>query len=145
MNKVYNSSQVTIAWGPLNLNDGAPPAAGTFCEVAHTTERTSMTALLGGGAVINMHTDTTGTVSVTLVATANINDQLSRRLTDHQNGVPTALALTVKDNSGRTLHTCEKAVLQGWPADTFAEQAHSRVWVFLCPELVMGSNGGNDL
>lgn len=145
MSKVYAAHQVTVSWGPLNLNDGAPET-GAFCTVTPSSPRTTQTALLGGGGVINLRSDSTGTVSIVVSATANINDQLARRLQSQiDDRVPTALPLMIKDNSGRTLHTCAKAVLENFPEDAFAEAAGTRTWVLLCPDLVMAPKGGNDL
>lgn len=145
MNKVYSAKQVTLSWGPVNLNDGAPET-GTFCEVTPSSPRATQTALLGGGAVINLRSDSTGTIAVTLTATANANDQLTRRLQDQiDNSIPVALPIQVKDNSGRTIHSCAKAVLEGFPTDTYAEEVGARTWVFLCPGLAMAPKGGNDL
>lgn len=142
--KTYNGKEVQCTFGTINLRDGAPES-GTFVEVGRSTATAEMVALIGG-AVLVTRNDRTGTISVTLSASSDRNDELSAIVAAHEDtGVPTAYAFMLKDNSGRTLHECGKCVLAGYPADSFSESVPTRVWTFLAPQLKMSPGGSNDL
>jgi|SRR5687767_14594849 hypothetical protein len=145
MSKTYNSKQVTLSWGPYDLTLAAL-ATGEFVNVNPSARRAAMSPLLGGGGVVNMQNDTTGTVTVTLTAAGDVNDQLSEVLQEQlDSGIPEAHSLLVKDHSGRTVVACDKSILDGWPQISYTETVPTVQWVFLCPDLKMFVGGSNDL
>jgi hypothetical protein len=146
MTTAYNAKQVIVTWGPLNLTTGAL-AEGTFVEVAPTARRASQTALMNEDGVIVLMNNKTGTVTVTLSASADVNDRLTEALQEQLDTErPVARPLLVKDHSGRALDSCPKAVLDGWPTKSYSgDAAPTYVWVFLCPSLKMAANGSNNL
>ena len=121
MTTTYNSRQVIVSWGPYTLTDGAL-SEGTFAEVAPTARRATQTGLMGGDGVIAVLNSTLGTVTTTPSASAAINDDLTGEL---QAGIdsesPTVYKLMVKDHSGRSVASCPKAVLDGFPTLTYSE------------------------
>lgn len=146
MAKTYNAKQVIVTWGPFNLTEGAL-SEGVFVEVNPTARRAMQTGLMGGGAVIGILNNTTGTVTVTLSAAADINNILTDALSlQIQEGVPRSQPLLVKDHSGRAVDSCPDAVLDGFPPKSYAaDGTPTYQWVFLCPELKMENRGSNDL
>lgn len=145
MVKTYNSKQVIATWGTIQLTDGAL-SEGTFLELNPTARRASQTGLMGGGAVIAIMSNTTGTITATVSASADINDLLTAQLQNQINtGIPRIGAFLVKDHSGRSLASESHALIDGFPPMTYAgDGTPTYQWVFLCPNLRMEPHGSND-
>lgn len=83
-----------------------------------------------------------GRVTLVLKASSDSNDVLSGIAElDYRTGAG-VLPLSVRDLSGRSLHFCENAFIEGIPDAAYAQEAGSREWVILCPNL-NGFIGGN--
>jgi hypothetical protein len=142
--KTYNGKEVNASFGSINLRDGAPED-GEFCTVSRTTATSEMSALVNG-AVLVMRNDRTGSITVTLSAASDVNDELSDVMAAQEAaGVLDARAFSLTDNSGRTKHECGKVVLAGYPADGFSGSIATRAWTFWAPDLKMDPRGSNDL
>jgi hypothetical protein len=145
MVKTFNSAQILVTWGNLNLTSGAL-SEGTFLEASPTARRASQTGLMGGGAVVSIMNNTTGTVTVTLATAADVNDALTDALQQQiDTGKPTVGPLLVKDHSGRSVLSCEKALLDGFVPMSYAgDGTPTNQWIFLCPNLKFETRGSND-
>ena len=135
----YSPDQVSIVFSGV-LMDGL--GEDTFLTLAKNSEAYTTTVGVDGKVTRNKILDESGTFTITLSASSNVNDQLSAiynldRLTPGGAGVG---PFTVRDNSGRTLLHCPEAWISSYPDLEFGQENGENEWVisFSKCEVVIG-------
>lgn len=87
--------------------------------------------------------DTSATINFALLQTVQSNDVLSYiHELDLEEGTA-RIALTLKDNSGRSVFTSNEAFITGYPSATFSGQFEYRNWEIFCQTTSTYTVGGN--
>lgn len=139
MAKTYNAKEVYITFGPIVITE---PAPGSFVTI--TRDEQSFTKQVGayGDGVRSKSNNKGGTVTVTLLQTASVNEALSAIAKLDEVSSEGVYPLMVKDASGKTLVESPGAWIQKLPDVEFAVEAGTREWVFDTDQLEM-LVGGN--
>ena len=136
----YSADEVIITFGPIILSGLAD---GTFVTVEQNED--SFTLMVGsdGDACRAKSNNRSSRVTATLLQSSAVNDLLSAMHnvdinSPNGDGINPIL---VKDNTGRTLHTAEKAWIVKPPASSFARETENREWVFESDNMVHNIGG----
>ncbi len=124
----YDPSQVSIVFSGV-LMDGL--GEDTFLALAKNAEAYTTTVGVDGKVTRNKILDKTGTFTITLSSSSNVNDQLSAiynldQLTPGGAGIG---PFTVRDNSGRTLLHAPEAWISTAPDLEFGQENGENEWV----------------
>jgi hypothetical protein len=144
MARVYAARAVTAVATPKNFLgtpidlNAAAPTTGTFLTVSETSDNASVEGFLKGSGVMNIMSDTTGTITVTIMGGGDANEDLSfSRREQKRTGTPRVYSIMIKDANGTTVHSAPNAIIAGSPPDEFSETKAPRQWTFLCADLDM--------
>ena len=151
MARVYAARAVTAVATPQNfvgpaidLNASAP-TTGTFLSVSETSDNASVEGFLKGSGVMNIMSDTTGTITVTIMGGGDANEFLSAsRREQKKTGTPRVYSILIQDANGTTVHSASNAIIAGSPPDEFSETKAPRQWTFICADLDMDHGGSTD-
>lgn len=136
----YDPSQVSIVFSGV-LMDGL--GEDTFLTLSRNAESFTTTVGVDGKVTRNKILDESGTFTITLQSSSNVNDQLSAiynldRLTPGGAGVG---PLTIRDNSGRTLLHCPEAWIQAPPELEFSQEAGDVEWTIAFSKIEFFAGG----
>ena len=134
--KSYNAGQVSMVFAGIPLSGLAD---GTFVSVVQNADSFALTVGADGEGARAKSNNRSARVSFTLLQTAEANDLLSAL-----HNLDTAPGtngdgigpLIIKDNSGRTLITAEKAWIVKAPDAEFAREISTREWMVETHELL---------
>lgn len=130
--KNYDPSKIVIAFKGIRLTGFAE---GSFVSIARNEDGFTLHVGSDGMPTRAKNRNKSGTVTVTLVQSAPINDQLSAfALADELTGLATG-DLIIKDLLGTTLAESAEAWIKKLPDSDFAKEVQSRAWVFECAVL----------
>lgn len=137
--KTYDSDQVAVIFGGFALSGFAK---GSKVKVERDTESWKDDVGSDGEVVRSKMHDRRGKITLRLMQTSESNAILSGFLKSDDDANGGVQAVTVKDNSGSSLHTGAQAWIQK-PADSeFEEESKEREWVIRVAHLQM-FEGGN--
>lgn len=141
----YDPKKVTFTWKDTDVTEGIAP--GTFITISRNVPRNSLNVGPDGNGTNVTSNDRSGVVSVTLRAGSAINNFLSDEMREQETatGSPAVGALGIKDFSGDSKTDCPKAVLVGFPDDSYSDTEGTREWAFSCLELNMDPRGSLEL
>jgi hypothetical protein len=137
----YDPSQVAVVFAGIPINGYAD---GTFLNVEQNEDSFTLTIGSDGEGCRAKSNNRSGRVTFTLGQWSMANDLLSAVHnvdinTPNGDGIG---PLLIKDNSGRSIYTAEKAWIVKPPAAAFGREAESREWVIETDNLIQ-FHGGN--
>lgn len=141
--KIYNADEVTIAFGPVIIDSGF--ADGEFLRVEQESDDTEDVVGTDGEVTVSRTNDRRATITVLLMQSSSINDQLSVISTAAKEAPAMAggvWPLLIKDRNGRTLLTGANCRIQKAPDRAFDRTAQSVEWTIRTARLVR-FDGGN--
>lgn len=89
------------------------------------------------------NTDTSATITVSILQTEDANDILSSIVDADYTFGTGRIAITIKDGSGKTLISSSEAFISGYPETTFSGGFEYRNWTILCNNTAQFTIGGN--
>jgi hypothetical protein len=142
MLKTYNAGQVSMVFAGIPISGLAD---GTFVTIAPNTDSFALTIGADGEGVRAKTNNRSGRVTFTILQSSEANDLLSAL--HNLDAAPGTNGdgigpLIVKDNSGRTLVTAEKAWIVKTPDAEFAREASTREWI-IESDALLSFHGGN--
>lgn len=141
MLKVYDPKAVSMVFAGILIGGYSD---GTFVKIAANNDSFALLVGADGDATRSKTNDRSGRITFTLQQSSLSNDLLSAAhaadvLTSNGDGIG---PLLIKDNSGRTLVTAEKAWIVKQPDADFAREVSMREWIIETDNLV-AFLGGN--
>jgi len=141
MLRTYDPANVSMFFGAIEMQGFAADAA---IAVEHDEDDWTLEIGVDGEGSRSKTSNSSGTITVTLMQTSPVNDLLSaaRELDRLTPGGTGGVPILVKDNSGTTLFSCETAWIQKAPSAELSREATGREWVFRTDKIVAlhGSN-----
>lgn len=139
--KSYSPKNVTIS------GDASLITSWQSCTVEYQEDRWNFTEATTGEVTRSRHEGKLGTLTIVLPQTTTDNESVNS-LVSEQDAVevgiiPPTIALTVKDNWGRSIHSIPQATLVKKPSCEFSADPSDREWMFR-GELDNHTVGGND-
>jgi hypothetical protein len=141
--KVYNSDEVTIAIGPVLIENGF--ADGEFCRIESENDDTEDVAGTDGEVAVSRTNDRRGTISIMLLQTSDANrglSLLSNLAREAPNMAGAIVPALVSDQNGAGLWISENSWVQRPPDASFDRTAQTREWAVRCANLIR-NDGGN--
>lgn len=141
MLKTYSAAEVSMVAGPIMITGMAD---GTMVKVSFNEDAFKLMIGADGDGVRSKSNNRSGKITFSLLQSSNANDALSA-LTNLDVASPNGdgiVPLMIKDNSGRTLVSAEKAWIIKQADVEFAREAGNREWTFETDSLFV-NNGGN--
>lgn len=136
--KTYDPGLISCTWLGLVITGFGPDE---FITAARNEDAYVLTVGTGGEACRSRNQNKSGRVSITLMASALINDALSGALQlDELFGAGVG-PLLVKDNLGTSLIAAENAWLVKHPDNGFGKVIGTRVWVLDCERVDIHTGG----
>lgn len=140
----YNPKQVKLSFAGEDVTEGIAP--GTFIVVERTVPRNSLSVGPDGDGTNVVDNNRSGTVTLTLRKGSAINTLLTGKMEEAESsGVPSVGELKLTDFSGKSEADSPKAVLQGFPSDSYGDTESTTEWVFICLELNTKPKGSLEL
>lgn len=139
--RVYDPKQVVIAFGAIPVSGFAD---GTFLNVEQNEDAFSLQVGTDGEACRSRSNNNSARITFTLMQSSLSNDLLSAQH-ELDKALPLgagAVPLLIKDLSGRSLFTCQKAWIVRYPSAEFGREATGREWVIETDALI-AVHGGN--
>lgn len=134
----YAASEVSMVAGPIMVSG---LAEGTFVKAEYNEDAFKLLVGADGEATRSKTSNRSGRITFSLLQSSQANDSLSALANlDFASGggiVP----ILIKDNSGRTLISCEKAWVVKQAASEFAKEAGNREWVMETNSMVVFVGG----
>lgn len=139
--KTYDPSTVSMFYGVIEMQGFAQDAA---ISVEHDEDDWSLVVGVDGEPTRSKTSNTSGTVTVSLMQSSDVNTLLSveRELDRLTPGGTGGKPLIIKDGSGTTLFSAESCWIQKAPTAELNREATTREWIFRVGELV-AVHGGN--
>ena len=139
--RTYDPSQVTIVFAGIPISGFAD---GTFLSVEQNEDSFTLQIGTDGEGTRSKSNNRSGRVTLTLMQSSLANDLLaSLHSVDLSSPGGDGIGpLLVKDNSGRSLFTAEKAWIVKPPTGEFGREATSREWIIETDHLIQ-THGGN--
>jgi hypothetical protein len=139
--RTYDAAQVAMVFAGIPLSGLAD---GTFVTIEQNSDSFALVVGADGEACRSKTNNRSGKVTFRLLQSSQANDLLSAL---HNVDIDSPSGdgigpLLVKDNSGRTLVTAEKAWIMKQPSAAFARDTETREWVIETDRLA-GFHGGN--
>ncbi len=141
--KVYNPDEMTIAVGPVLIENGF--ADGEFIRVEQESDDTEDVAGTDGEVAVSRTNDRRATITIILMQTAAANAGLSTlsNLARSAPGMTGAIVpLLIRDRNGATLYTGQNAWVRRAPDASFDRTATGREWQIRVADLIR-VDGGN--
>lgn len=132
MVQAYDGNAVDFIFGPV-IAEGYGEGDDVI-QIEHNTPVASTRVGVGGGAVVSVMHDESGTVRLRLLRTSPTNDLLQAALETFRR-TKLFLPLLVRDSRGRELHAAEQAYIAEYPSSQHGQNAADVEWVFNCPVL----------
>lgn len=125
----YSADEVIVTFGAVILGGFAD---GSFITVEQNEDSFSLVVGSDGDACRSKSNNRSSRITATLLQSSAVNDLLSAI---HNIDINSANGdginpILVKDKTGRTLHTAEKAWIVKPPSTVFAREPENREWVF---------------
>lgn len=141
MLKTYAADEVSMIAGPIMVTG---LAENTFVKAVFNEDSFKLLTGADGEGVRSKSSNRSGRVTFTTLQSSQANDALSalHNLDVATPGGAGIVPLLIKDNSGRTLISAEKAWLVKHADVEFAREAGNREWTFETNELFV-FGGGN--
>ncbi len=142
--KDYNPKEVNITWDGIDLNKGI--IVGTFITVARNTRTFTLNVGADGGGTRIRSNDKSAVITLSQRKGSETNSLLTDRLIDEElpNPITHVAPMTIKDNSGNTLHESPQVWLDGPPDDAFGTDEETVEWTFLCLDLSVKVRGSKE-
>lgn len=122
----YSADDVLIDFGGFQLHG---LAKGSFCKLKHNSPRATLKMGADGEPVLIRSVDDSATLEVTLQQDSAANDWLSTNAAAFRASGAGILPLALKDLTGRTLCTAQRAWVQTEADVEYSDEDSSRVWV----------------
>jgi len=140
--KTFDAKSVSMIFGAIEVTDGL--ADGTFVSVEMRNPAFNLMVGADGNACRAKSNDASATITFTLLQSSLANDLLSAQhsldlATPNGDGIA---PLLIKDNTGRTLLTAQKAWITQRATVEYARETSNREWV-LETDSLGGLVGGN--
>ena len=135
---VWSPKDVNIAWDVLGAITGF--ADDTFVVLSRNEDMTEEVVGADGKLATTRNADRTGTITVTLMQTAESNTLLS--VLAHAQEKATKFltgAITITDPSGSVLAVGTGAYLKAMPEVTLGSGQNAKEWMFYCEGLEYGT------
>lgn len=140
MLKPYDPKAVTVVFAGIIARGYAD---GTFVEVQRNSDSFTMMVGPDGDATRAKTNDQSGTVTITLQQSSETNDLFAAMLAADElssNGAGIG-TLMIKDNSGRSIHTAEKAWIKKAADSPYSKDVSTRAWVIETDKLLTFPGG----
>jgi hypothetical protein len=138
--KTYDYNQVAVIIGGSQVSGLAE--GDDVVSVEQDADAWNLTVGADGESTRSKSNNNSGTVTLKLMQTSDMNDILSSYYQADKLSNAGKFPVMIKDNSGRTLHMAEQAWVQKLPTSSFGANAGEREWVIRTGELV-STIGGN--
>lgn len=126
MLRTYDPRNVLASLGEVSLTGFAD---GTYIVVERTSEAFTKIVGAGGDVVRTRNRDRSGTVTVTLLASAPENDLLAGIAAEDELTGTGVRAMLVKELNGTTLASAQNAWIRKVPTVEYAKEHGTREWV----------------
>lgn len=138
--KTYDSKSVMMVFAGIPITG---LAEDTFVNVVRNEESFALMVGADGEGARAKTNNRSGRVTFTVMQTSDCNDQLSAlHILDENSSNGDGIGpLLIKDNSGRTLITAEKAWIVKTPDAALGKNIQTREWVIESHALVMALGG----
>lgn len=134
----YDPGRVILIWNGIPISGFAD---GTFIEAERSEDAFKLTVGADGTGARTRSRNKSGSVSITLLQSAAVNDSLSAQaLLDELTGGG-AGSLLIKDLLGTTLVEADSSWIRKLPKVDFGKDLGERQWVFDCEKLSMLAGG----
>jgi hypothetical protein len=139
--RTYDPSQVIIVFAGIPLSGFAD---GTFLSVEQNEDSFTLQIGTDGEGTRSKTNNRSGRVTFTLMQSSQANDLLSalHNLDIRSPNGDGIGPLLIKDNSGRSLFSAEKAWIVKPPTGEYGREAASREWIVETDHLIL-QHGGN--
>jgi hypothetical protein len=122
----YSADDVLIDFGGFQLHG---LQKGSFCKLSHNADLATLKMGADGEPVLIRSVDDSAQLEVTLQQDSAANDWLTTQANLFRASGGGILPLMVKDLTGRTLHTAERAWVKKWSDTEYSDEDSPRVWV----------------
>lgn len=132
---VYSPKDVNISWNGITVTGYADD---TFVVLNRNADLTDEMVGADGTLATTLVADRTGTITITLMQTAETNILLSAIAELQDSAEVTSLlrsAITVSDPSGSALAVGSGAYIKAMPEVTLGSAQNAKEWVFYCEDL----------
>ena len=142
--KVYNSDEITIAMGPVLVNEGF--ADGEFLRIESNTEIAQSVVGTNGEVAVSRTNDRRALVTILLLQTAAANlglSVLANLFKLSPNSAGAIVPFLAKDQNGTSIHTAQNAWVMKEPDVSYDRTAQSREWQIETANMARIDGGNN--
>lgn len=135
----YDPKQVQVIVGGNPITGYAD---GTFVTVSFDEQQWNKVTGADGLTSRSKTNNYSGSITLTLLSTANSNDILSALWSRDRRSNDGVVSILVKDAMGRTKWSSSQAWIRQMPDQDFSKETEERAWILDCVDL-QGEAGGN--